>query len=120
MFETSRDILNISVSVSVVVLVIFLCVALYYLIANLKRINKISQQIEGGVDKINNLVDLIKSKIKQSSSYLFLLSNLIDKAVDFFNKKKENRQEERFKEDSENSNNNKTKFKKKNTKNKQK
>lgn len=109
MFETSRDILNISISVSVVVLVIFLCVALYYLIANLKRINKISQQIEGGVDKINNLVDLIKSKIKQSSSYLLLLGNLVDKAVDFFNRKKEDQRNKSFAEEEEN-------YKKKNTK----
>ncbi len=94
MFETSRDILNISISTAVVVLVIFLCITLYYLIANLKRINKISRQIENGVDKVDNLIDLIRSKLTQSNSYLMLLGNLVEKGLDFFNNRKQETKEE--------------------------
>ena len=94
MFETSRDILNISISVAVVVLVIFLCVALYYLISNLKRVDKISRQVEKGIDKVDNLVDLIKDKVKQSSSYFILLGNLVEKGIDYFSRKRQERREE--------------------------
>ena len=107
MFETSRDILNISISTAVVVLVIFLCITLYYLIANLKRINKISRQIENGVDKIDNLLDLVRNKLKQSNSYLMLLGNLVEKGLDFFNNRKQEKKEEY--ENNDKKNNKKTK-----------
>jgi predicted PurR-regulated permease PerM len=93
MFETSRDILNISISTAVVVLVVFLCISLYYLIANLKRINKISRQIEEGVDKVDNLIDLIRNKLRQSNSYLMLFGNLVEKGLDFLNNRKQEKKE---------------------------
>lgn len=88
MFENSSDILNISLSSAVVVVAIFLCFALYYLIANLKRVNKISAQIEKGVDKVENLMELIQDKIKQSQSYFFLFGKLAEKAIDYIVSKK--------------------------------
>ncbi len=87
MFKTSGDILNISIAAAVVAVAIFLCWTMYYLITNLKRINKVSKQVEIGINKIDGLIDLIKNKIKQSSSYVFLLGKLADKAMDYFNKK---------------------------------
>lgn len=107
MLETSRDILNVSIAGAVIVLVIFLCFALYYLIANLKRINRISGQIEKGVTKIDNLIDLIKNKVNQSSSYLFLFGKLIEKAMSYFISKKDKKNEE------ENSKNSKKNYKRK-------
>ncbi|MDD3711136.1 MAG: DUF948 domain-containing protein [Patescibacteria group bacterium] len=94
MLETSKDILNVSIAGAVIVLVIFLCFALYYLIANLKRINRISGQVEKGVTKIDNLVDLIKNKVNQSSSYLFLFGKLAEKAMSYFISKKDKKNEE--------------------------
>ena len=103
MLETSRDILNLSIAVAVIALVVFLCWTLYYLISNLKRINRISQKIESGVTKVDGLVDLIKSKVKQSSSYLFLFSKLADKAMDYFShrskEKKENKEDKKKKDE---------------------
>lgn len=94
MFQTSQDILNISVASAVVILVIFLCVALYYLIANLKRINKVSAQIEKGINKVEGVVDLVQDKIKQSSSYFFLFGKLAERAMDYFMSKKSRKNEE--------------------------
>lgn len=94
MLETSKDILNISIAGAVIVLVIFLCFALYYLIANLKRINRISKQVEKGVTKVDGLVDLVKTKINQSSSYLFLFGKLAERAMSYFMSKKGEKNEE--------------------------
>lgn len=94
MFENSRDILNISVSAAVLVVAIFLCVALFYLIANLRRVNKVSAQIEKGVDKVEGLMELIQDKIKQSSSYLFLFGKLAERAMDYFMSKKSRKYED--------------------------
>lgn len=96
MLETSKDILNISIAVAVVILVIFLCWAIYYLIINLKRINRVSKQIEKGVVKVEDLVDLLRHKIKQSSSYIFVLGRLAEKAIEhFINRKPKDSQEKR-------------------------
>lgn len=94
MFTTSQDILNISIAVSVAILVIFLCLALYYLIASLKRINRLSRQIEAGVSKADQLLDLIKNKVKQSQSYLILLGTLLEKGFDYFNQKRQGKESE--------------------------
>jgi len=94
MFETSRDILNISLSSAVLIVAAFLCVTLFYLISNLRRVNKVSRQIEKGVDKIEGLMDLVQDKIKQSSSYFFLFGKLAERAMDYFMSKKSRRNEE--------------------------
>lgn len=93
MFTTSKDVLNLSIATSVIILVAFLCWTLYYFIANLKRINKISKRVEKGVDKVDGLIDLIRDKVKQSSSYFFLLSKVADKAMDYFNKRNKEKKE---------------------------
>jgi uncharacterized membrane protein len=73
MFTTSGDILNLSIAIAVIAVATFLCVSLYYLISNLRRINKISRQVENIVNKTNGLVDLIKSKLnKADHTYSFL------------------------------------------------
>ena len=100
MFENSRDILNISVSAAVLVVATFLCVALFYLIANLRRVNKVSAQIEKGVDKVEGLMELIQDKIKQSSSYLFLFGKLAERAMDYFMSRRGNSEEKSTKKSS--------------------
>ncbi len=95
MLETSRDILNISIATAVVAVAIFLCWTMFYLISNLKRINKVTRQVELGVSKVDSLVDLIKSRVKKSGSYVFLLTRLAERAIDYFSsKKKESHYEE--------------------------
>ena len=89
MLNNSGDILNVSIAVAVIAVAIFICLTLYHLTVSVRRINKISRQIEIGVRKLDNLMDLLKSRIKKTSSYLFIISKIADKAMDYFNKKKE-------------------------------
>jgi hypothetical protein len=98
MLNTSSDILNISIAAAVVALAVFVCWSLYYLIANLKKINKISNQLESGVSKAEQLIDLLKRKVGQSSSYIFVLGKLAEKALDYFNKKGRDKKEKGKKE----------------------
>lgn len=83
MFETTKDILYISLAGGFVLLVIFLCVTLIYLILILRDANKISSKIKDTSEKINNyvlqpvkiasrlieslhpIVDIIEKKIKE-------------------------------------------------------
>ena len=71
MFATSGDILNMSLAIGFIVLVIFLCVFLFYGILILRDVNKVVDTITGMVDKIHRTiveplkaVDYIVEKVK--------------------------------------------------------
>lgn len=103
MFSTSGDILNVVIAVCIIVLTIFISLALYYLISTVSKAHKVINSIEKGVTKTQELIELVNSKIKNSSTYLVLFGELIKKGFDLY-----------FKKDSQNNNNlNKEKVKKK-------
>ncbi|MBN2884346.1 hypothetical protein JXE04_00235 [Patescibacteria group bacterium] len=83
MFETSRDILNWVLAASSGVLVFFLCWALYYFIASVQRIYRLIKQMEIGVNKAENLIDLIKEKISSSTAYLAVFGELLKRGIEF-------------------------------------
>ncbi|MDP3836722.1 MAG: hypothetical protein Q8Q67_01325 [bacterium] len=83
MFETSRDILNWVLAVSIGVLAFFLCWALYYFIASAQRIFKLVKQIERGVSKAEELIDFIQQKISGSASYMVVIGELIKRGMEF-------------------------------------
>ncbi len=94
MILNSGDILNLSVALAVVAVALFLSLALYQLFSSLRKINRISTQVEKGVNKIDSLVDLIRQKVKSSSSYLFVLGKLANRAMDYFSEKSKKKKEE--------------------------
>lgn len=83
MFETSRDILNWVLAVSIGVLAFFLCWSLYYFIASAQRIFKLIKQVEKGVSKAEELIELIEKKIAGSASYMVILGELIKRGMEF-------------------------------------
>lgn len=93
MFETSRDILNLVMSLSIAVLVFFICWALYYFIASAQRIFRLIKHVETGVEKAEALLDLIKEKISNSSSYLMILGEILKRGLDFAKSRGDNRAE---------------------------
>lgn len=94
MFSTSGDILNLVLSVSVIVLTSFLCVALFYLISSVSKAHRVIKKIEGGVVKAEEVISLIREKIKNGGAYLMLLGEIAKKAMEyFFDKSRENKEE---------------------------
>ncbi|MFZ4632045.1 MAG: hypothetical protein ACOYL8_02440 [Patescibacteria group bacterium] len=88
MFSTSLDILNLVLSLSVLLLTLFLCWALYNVIISLERINKITKLIETGIVKIDEVVNIAKDKLHSSSAYFMILVELAKKAMDFVQEKR--------------------------------
>lgn len=94
MFSTSGDILNLVLSISVVVLTTFLCVALFYLISSVSKAHRVIKKVEGGVIKAEELISLVREKVKNGGAYLMLLSEIAKKAMEyFFDKSRENKEE---------------------------
>lgn len=90
MFATSHDILNWVLAASSGVLVFFLCWALYYFIVSAQRIYRLIKQVETGVTKAENLMDLIKEKISSSASYLAIFGELLKRGMEFAKDRREN------------------------------
>ena len=88
MFATSYDVLNLVLSVCAIALAFFLCWALYYFIASVQKIHRLVKRVEAGVDKAEEIVDTVKDKIKNSSAYVMILSELARKAIEFIQTKR--------------------------------
>lgn len=88
MFSTSKDLLNLSISLAVLLVAFFLARLLFYLIQNLRRLRNIGQGAEKAIDKTNDLLELFKGRLKNGSSHLLLLGKLAEKALDYFKEKK--------------------------------
>lgn len=96
MLETSKDLLNILIAVSVVAFTFFICWAIYYIVMMLKRahiaIKEVTDFIASLKEKLNRLESLLKTieeKIKNSASYLPIILKGSSDIIDYFKKKKE-------------------------------
>jgi low affinity Fe/Cu permease len=87
MLSTSADILNLVLALSVAVLTFFLSLALYYFISSAQRIHRVIKQVEGGVTKAEEVITLVREKIKNGSAYLMVLAEVAKQAVEFAKKK---------------------------------
>ena len=91
MLTTSADVLNIVLALSVAVLTFFLCWAIYYFVASMQKIYKLTKKIEMGLVKIEEVVDIARSKLKNSSAYFMILGEIARKALEFVQEKKQKR-----------------------------
>jgi predicted PurR-regulated permease PerM len=87
MLQTSSDLLLISISLAVLWLTIFLCAVLYYLAAILRQIYQAIQNWKNRLEKIDEILGLIKEKIEQASSSLVLIAEGVRKSIEFLVRK---------------------------------
>ncbi|MBU0597546.1 hypothetical protein KKF61_00950 [Patescibacteria group bacterium] len=96
MFESSKDILYVSLSACTVIFTFFLCWGLYYIVMILKRGNEAVKQVTGlistikdKVDRLENLIKTLEEKISHTASYLPLLFKGMTELLDFLKKRKQ-------------------------------
>jgi len=89
MFSTSNDVLHLVLSVCLVALTFFLCWAIYYFIASVQGIYKLIKRVENGVTKVEEVLEIAKDKLKNSSAYFMILAEIAKKAMAFVKDKKE-------------------------------
>ncbi|HKK54191.1 MAG TPA: hypothetical protein VJ926_01600 [Patescibacteria group bacterium] len=87
MFETSGDILNLVIAISVLVFTGFLVWTIYYVLASLRKVYKIVDQLDHGVKKVLETVDTIKQKVNKSTSYLYIVGEVAKKVVNLMKDK---------------------------------
>jgi hypothetical protein len=87
MFSTSIDVLNLVLAACIAVLTFFLCWAIYYFVATVHRLNRITRKIEEGLVKVEEIVALVKEKIKNSSAYFMIFSEIAKQAIEILKNK---------------------------------
>jgi undecaprenyl pyrophosphate synthase len=93
MFSTSIDVLNLVLAICIFFLTIFLCWAIYYFISLACAIRRITKKVEMGINKAEEVVDMARQKLNNSSVYFTVLGDLAKKAMEFVKTKKENKKE---------------------------
>jgi len=88
MFSTSRDVLNLILSVCIAALTFFVCWAIYYFVASVQKIHKLIKQIEAGVTKVEEIIDIARDKLKNSATYFMILGEVAKKALAFVEEKR--------------------------------
>lgn len=87
-WETSKDILNLSIAISVFGLALIVGWIMVYFLLIIRRVVKVLEKLEVGVDKISELAQTVKDKIENSASYLSFAAVGIKELVQYFLDKK--------------------------------
>ncbi|MDI3496125.1 MAG: hypothetical protein PWQ35_146 [Patescibacteria group bacterium] len=81
MFSTSGDILNLVLAVCIIVLTVFLVTALYYVVSGVRKIFHLVDKVEFGVNKAEEVITLVRDKIKSGSAYAMLLTEAVKQVL---------------------------------------
>jgi len=82
MFETSKDILNLVLAISIVGISIFICWLLYYIIASIKKIHNTLNLFQKALGSFNDLMINAKKKLQSSAAYFKLAGMLVGKIAE--------------------------------------
>lgn len=101
MFETSGDILNLVLAISIAALAFFLCLGLYYVITVFRKGLNLVKKGEDIIGKIEMVLDLVKNKVSSSASYIFTLGELVKKVSSLIRDKRKDRYEDEEEDEEE-------------------
>jgi hypothetical protein len=82
MFSTSNDILLLTISACVAAFTIFACWGLFYLVAGIRNLYGITKDFKNIFKKIEEVIDVLKNKIHESTAYLTLFGEVLKKVMD--------------------------------------
>ncbi len=82
MFDSSKDLLYISVAIGVLWFAFFSCWAIFYLAMILKQVFKTIKEMRDRFQKVDTLIDKVQEKIDHSTSYLLLIGEGVKKLVE--------------------------------------
>lgn len=83
MFETSKDILNLVLAVSIGLVAVFSCWVIFYFAMILKNANKMVFSIREKMELVDKILKLIKEKLEKTSSHFGMVADSVIKLVGF-------------------------------------
>jgi hypothetical protein len=104
MFSTSHDILLLTIAACVAAFTIFFCWGLFYLVAAIRNVYGVTKDFKNLFKKIEEVIDVLKNKIHESTSYLILFGEVLKKVMDvahIFGEHRRGKREEREADEAE-------------------
>ncbi len=83
MFETSKDVLLLTIAGSVALFTIFACWGIYYVIVMLKNVSKMTVSVREKLETFDKILKLIKEKLEKGSSHMAMVTDSLIKLVGF-------------------------------------
>ncbi|MEK7130112.1 MAG: hypothetical protein AAB793_00485 [Patescibacteria group bacterium] len=96
MLETSKDLVNVSLSFGIVLLAVLLAFALYYFIKIMKDLSEMIHEARDTIQELKNhlhaweeFLDSLKERMTSAGAYLPLVVDGITKIMNFISRQKE-------------------------------
>ncbi|MFH1661965.1 MAG: hypothetical protein ABIA02_02630 [Candidatus Falkowbacteria bacterium] len=89
LMETSKDLLYIAISISVAGLAFFTCWAIFYLAMILRQSFKIVKEMRERINKIDEIIKIIKEKACKKSAHIALVGEGVKKLFEMIKKHSE-------------------------------
>jgi hypothetical protein len=89
MLQTSHDLLNLVIAAAVAGFTFFVCWALFYLVMILRQGFRVVKETREWMDKVSNILDILKEKIEHSTSYLMLIGEGVKKLAEVIKERSE-------------------------------
>ena len=82
MFETSLDILWVTIAACIALLTLFSCWGIFYIVQIIRRSSKMFKGVEQMIDNINEVIKTTKEKIEHSAAYVSVLADGAKKVME--------------------------------------
>ncbi len=82
-FETSKDVLNVSLAVSVFGLAVLVGWILVYFIVIIRRLVRLLAGIEERMRKLDDFLSIVREKLEHSTSYLSILATAVKELISY-------------------------------------
>ncbi|MFA6427079.1 MAG: hypothetical protein WCW16_01365 [Candidatus Magasanikbacteria bacterium] len=82
MFETSKDLLYVVLSLSILWFTVFLCWLLYQAARTLRNINRITEILTNKLELISDAVEFIRKKVDSLTGHMGMVSGVLGQIVE--------------------------------------
>ncbi|MDP1709538.1 MAG: hypothetical protein Q8L21_01490 [Candidatus Komeilibacteria bacterium] len=81
--QTSQDVLFLALALAAILVAVFLCLALYYLILNLRDIHVVTRDIRQRVEKFWEVIELLREKLQIGGAVFTLAARGIKELAEY-------------------------------------
>ena len=85
--ESSKDILFLTIALSIFLFTVFACWAVYYVIVMLKNVSRMTISAREKLEMIDKILKLVKDKLEKGSNHAAMISDSVIKLVGFLMEK---------------------------------
>jgi len=82
MFQTSLDILWLTIAACVALLTLFSCWGIFYIVQIIRRSSKMFKGVEQMIENVNEVIKTTKEKIEHSAAYISVLGEGLKKVME--------------------------------------